>query len=431
MAFSENDKTVLSELAKRYREIAELPVMAERKILWRDLRDLKPQRPMILFEPYSVEGYLSDYTFRCENPLARSVETKMMMEIRQFDQLHDDIVLEPYFRLGWQGADFSSFRSSGTDFGDIKIVEYKAEDGGMAYKSGFPVKTPDDIKRMTPRSFKVGRERILGAQAELMDAFGDALPVIVGNYDNFDPDLGCQPFTGNFFVGITFDVFKLIGADALMLWPYDNPDAIAELVQFLVDDKKRFFKYLLDEGLLCSNTDNQFAGPSSYGYTSELPTKKEGVQLKDLWGWADSQETQMISPAMFDEFYLPAIAEISNLFGKLYYGCCERVDQKLQVILKALPTIRSISVSGWTDVDSAADQMGANYVMSKKPYPAFVSTATADWDSVKQDAKRTAEAVKRNNTPIEVIYRDAYNPVITPSRIIEWIRVWKEAIGIA
>ena len=96
-----NDRKVLEELAKRYREIADDDEMQKRKKLWRDLRDLKPKRPMILFEPFSLEAYLSDYTFQCSDEELRNVEARLLYQIRQFEQLDDDIVMEPYFRLGW------------------------------------------------------------------------------------------------------------------------------------------------------------------------------------------------------------------------------------------------------------------------------------------------------------------------------------------
>jgi hypothetical protein len=54
-------------------------------------------------------------------------------------------------------------------------------------------------------------------QSVLTDIFGEELPVITGNFDNFDPDLGNQPFVGNFFIGVTWDMFKLMGAEAMML----------------------------------------------------------------------------------------------------------------------------------------------------------------------------------------------------------------------
>jgi len=428
MVVSDNDKQVLRELAKRYREIAEAPEMPVRKQQWKDLHDLKPQRPMIMFEPYWLDGYMADYEMRCEDPKLRPVELKMMLAIRQYEQMGDDMVLEPYFRLGWQGKDINS---TGREFGEIQIVEDHAKDGGLAYKSVFPIKTPDDIKRLTPRTFEVHREPVLEMQATLEDIFGDVLPVLVGNFDNFDPDLGNQPFVGNNFIGVTWDCFKLIGAEAMMLWPYDYPDALQELLAFLVDDKKRFYKYMVDEGLLVSNTDNQFAGPSVYGYVSDLPQNKtEGVVLKDVWGWSESQETQMMSPAMFDEIYLPSMAELANLFGMIYYGCCERVDNKFEYVTKRINGIRCFSISGWSDVDAFTEMLGANYVASKKPIPGLLSTPTPEWDKVKEEAERTWAAVKRNNTPLEVICRDVYSNVVTPDRAVEWVRIWKETMGI-
>jgi len=428
MVVSEKDKQVLRELAKRYREIADAPEMPIRKQLWKDLHDLKPQRPMIIFEPYWLDGYMSDYQLKCEDPKLRPVELKLMFAIRQYEQMNDDMVLEPYFRLGWQGHNMNS---TGRDFGEIQIVEEGAKDGGLAYKSVFPVKTPDDIKRMTPRTFAVDKGPVLEMQATLNDVFGDVLPVLIGNFDNFDPDLGNQPFVGNFFIGVTWDLFKLIGAEAMMLWPYDHPEALQELLAFLVDDKKRFFNYLESEGLIVSNTDNQFAGPSAYGYVSDLPQNKtEDVKLTDVWAWSESQETQMMSPAMFDELYLPAMAEMANMFGMIYYGCCERVDNKFEYVTKRIKNIRSFSISGWSDVDKFAEKLGKNYVASKKPIPYLLSTPTPEWDKVKEDADKTWAAVKRNNCPLEVICRDVYSNVVTPDRAVEWVRIWKETIGI-
>jgi hypothetical protein len=431
MILSKRDKTELRELAKRWREVAGDPVMAERKKLWRDLHDLKPQRPVILYETRHLLNYLGDYEFRCESAFARAVETRMIHVFRQYDELGTDIVVEPYFRLGWQGH---NMWSTGTEFGDIKIVEQKAEEGGMAFKSEFPVKIPDDIKRMRKRNFKVDRKTVPEARDLLADAFGGELPVRLGNFDNMDKDLGNQPFCGNFFIGVTWDVFKLIGPENMLTWPYEEPDALRELLAFLVDDKKRFFTYMQEEGLLCSNTDNQFAGPSSYGYVSDLGAgRTEGVKLDELWTWADSQETEMFSPEMFADFFLPCIAELANMFGLVYYGCCERLDHKFSRVVKAIPGVRCVSTSKWTDVDSLAEQMGANYVMSRKPNPIYVSSPTAEveWDKIAKEAETTARAVKKNNTPIEIVFRDAYSPVVTNDRVKKWISIWKEKLDLA
>lgn len=424
---SAHDTTVLRELAKRYSDISHAPEMTARKQAWKDLHDLRPQRPMIMFEPYWLDGYLADYTMRCENELLRNVEKKMMFSIRQYEQMGDDVVLEPYFRIAWWGP---NLRSTGTEFGEIKIVEHGAKEPSLAYLSNFPIKTPDDIKKLTPRRFAIDRKPTLDFKAHLEDTFGDILPVKLGNFDNFDFDLGNQPFTGNNFIGVTWDLFKLIGAQTMFLWAYDAPEALHELCRFLVDDKKRFYKFLLDEKLLDFNTDNQFGGPSSYGYVSDLPacgTKKE-VTLKDLWTWPESQEAQAISPQMFAEFYLPSIAEMANSFGLSYYGCCEGVDEKFESIVSKIHNIRTVSVSGWSNIEKMGELLGRKYVFSKKPVPDWVSTPSPNWELVEDEARRTREATK--NGCLEIICRDVYSSVVTPQRAVEWVKRWKRIVGI-
>jgi hypothetical protein len=422
-----NDKVVLRELAKRYIEIARKEEMAQRKQLWKDLHDLKPQRPMIIFEPFWLDGYLSDYDFKCQDDEFRNVEKRMMFAIRQYEQMNDDVVLEPYFRIAWWGKGLTV---TGKDFGEIKIEEHNAEIPGLAYLSNFPIKAPDDIKRLTPRNFKINKEPTLKMKEKLEDVFGDILPVRIGNFDNFDFELGNQPFTGNNFIGVTWDLFKLIGTENIMLWAYDHVDALHELCRFLVEDKKRFFKFLMDEGLLDFNTDNQFAGPSCYGYVSDLPAvdSDKEVDFKDLWTWPESQETQCMSPKMYDEIFLPYIAEIANMFGLSYYGCCETISDRLEYIEKAIKNLRIVSVSGWNDFDKAGELLEGKYVYSRKPVPAYVSGDTPNWDLVEKDAKSTKKATK--NCAVEIICRDVYSSKCTPQRAVEWVKRWKKIMDI-
>ncbi len=422
-----NDRKVLEELAKRYREIADDDEMQKRKKLWRDLRDLKPKRPMILFEPFSLEAYLSDYTFQCNDEELRNVEARLLYQIRQFEQLDDDIVLEPYFRLGWFS---NNLKATSTIYGDIKIEEHGAHEPSMAYLSNFPIKTPDDIKRLKPRDFAIDRGPSLDLKERLEDIFKEILPIRLANFDNFCPTNGNQPFTGNNFIGITWDLFKLIGADNMMFWIYDHPETVHSICRFLTEDRKKFYRFMLSEGLLDFNTDNQFAGPSSYGYVSELPTvdSDKKVEFKDLWAWPESQEAQPFSPAMFNEFFLPYIAEVASEFGLTYYGCCENVTDRFEYLAKALPNLRTVSISGWSDMEKAGEMLGKNYVCSRKPVPAYVSTEAANWDLVEKEAKQTRKATQGGC--VEIIFRDAYTKNVTVQRAAQWIHLYKKEMGI-
>ncbi|MCP4397310.1 MAG: hypothetical protein GY801_08440, partial [bacterium] len=260
MSVNEKDKNRLRDMAKCWMEIASSDDMQEKKTAWKSVHDLQPTRPVILFETLSVDGFVKDDDLTCEDELLRNVERTMLFSIRQHETVKDDLVIEPYFRLAW--------KVSKSDHG-VKIVEHHAEDS-MGYLSNFPIKTPDDISKLKPRSFSVDREETLGLKQKLEEIFGDILPVMVGNYDNFFVDSGFTPFTGNNFIGITMDLFKLIGNENMMLWAYDCPDDLHRILSYLRDNKIRFYQWLKKEGILALNTDNQLAGPSSYGYVSDL-----------------------------------------------------------------------------------------------------------------------------------------------------------------
>jgi len=312
----------------------------------------------------------------------------------------------------------------------VAVVEHHAKNS-LGYLSNFPIQTPDDLDKLKERTFEVDREETLGMKYALEEAFGDILPVRLGNYDNFLTDTGFNPFTGNNFVGITMDAFKLIGNDNLLLWPYDYPEALHRLMRFLADDRIRFYNWMLSEGLLDFNSDNQFAGPSGYGYVSGLPDVDSGkkVELKDLWTWPESQESAMFSPQMFDEFSLTYIAEVANLFGMSYYGCCEAVDDRFKQISRALPNLRTISVSGWNKFEKVAEMVGKDYVYCRKPTPTHISN-DGNWDLMEQDLKTTFDAVKRYGCPVELVVRDVYTVNGDMQRLPKWVALAKKTFGI-
>jgi len=394
------EKVRLRELAKQWMEIACSDDIQIKKRQWKALRDLKPERPMILFETFTVSGFVTDDELECEGELLRNVEKTLIYGIKQYNDLGDDIVLEKYFRIPW--------KLHLSDYG-VPIVEHHAENS-MGYLSNFPIHTPDDLNKLKKRTFNVDRDETIGLKNALEEIFGDILPVKVGNYDNFLTDTGFNPFTGNNFIGITMDAFKLMGNDNLLMWPYDYPDALHELMRFLTDDRIRFFNWMLGEGLFDFNSDNQFAGPSGYGYVSDLPevNSDKKPELKDLWNWPESQESAMYSPPMFDEFCLKYIAEISNMFGMSYYGCCEAIDDRFAYIQKAIPNLRTLSVSGWNDFEKVAEMLGKDYVYCRKPTPAQISNE-GDWELMEKDLKITYDATKKHNCPVELVVRDVYD----------------------
>ena len=412
------DREAIRGLAVRWAEIAALPVMAERKRQWRALHDLRPERPMILVEPGTVHEYVAPDELRCEHPILRAVEATMREHLRHFDEVGDDIVFEPYYRIGWDLV---------TSTWGVDVVQVPAEVGDdeipLGYTFDFPIRRPEDVGLLRPRTFSVDREGTLARQRLLEDAFGDRLPIRVGNYDHFMVESGAESWAGNYFIGLTWQIYRFIGNDGLLSWVYESPETIHALMAYMVSDRERMFDFVASEGLIVPNTDNQLAGPRAYGFVSDLPgsDSSEPARLADLWCWAESQETTMMSPAMFRDFFLPYLARATSRFGLVYYGCCEPVHDRLEMIMAAMPNLRSVSVSPWADFEKVAELLGRDYVFSRKPDPVPISGPQPHWERAEADLRRTYEAAREGN--VELLFRDVYDVGGDRTRLARWVEL--------
>jgi hypothetical protein len=407
-----HDQQVLNQLACRWMELASRPVMDERRRLWTALKDQQAERPMVLFETWTLQNYILEHELVCQNPFFRSVEEQMRRFIRQAEEIGDDIVLEPYWRIYWD------IQCDHADFG-VGLQATHADDahgGQVGYTFNHPIKTPEDVGRLLPRSWKVDREKTRQKQELLDEAFGTVMPVMMHG-------------TGGLHAGFTGDLFKLIGNDNLLMWTYDAPDALAAIMSYLREDRIRYFRWLEQEGLLGLNNDAELVGSGSPGFTTALPQADYTGQprLRDLWVWMESQETTMISPRMFARQFLPYMAEVSQLFGLVYYGCCEPVHDRWQSINTAIPNVRAVSISPWCDMKIMAEKLGRERIFSRKPKPWPISGPAPDFEALREDLDDTLTAAR--DCCLEIIYRDVYNINGDRSRLRKWVELVRSRIG--
>ena len=377
---------------------------------------------MVLFEVGTVDQYVRPDELQCAHPVLRAVEATMLEHIAHFDEVGDDIVFEPYYRLGWD------IRDSGWGVEVVQIPGPKAADGSsIGYTFNFPIKTPTDVELLRPREFSVDRAGTLAKLRLLEDTFGDLLPVKVGNYEHE----GVPDRAGNYYLGITRQIYRFIGNDGLLSWVYEAPAAIHALMEYMTADRLRQFEYLEAEGLIVPNTDNMLAGPRAYGYCSELPSPDAAPgSLGDLWCWAESQESTPISPAMFGEFVLPYLVRVTDRFGLVYYGCCEPQTDRLALIIEAMPNLRSVSVTPWADFERTAELLGDRYAFSRKPAPVPISGATPHWERAEADLRRTAEVARAHDCNVELLFRDVYDIGGDRTRLRTWVELARKVFDI-
>ncbi len=415
---TEKEIQSLRSLATRWMEHASQPVMKERRRQWQAIKDLKAEKPMILVETCMLADYICRDDLICEDPYLRNIEKSLYEIVRHADEIGDDIIVEPYFRIPWvieisdYGVPIEAHHAVSTDGSDV------------GYSFDFSVKSEEDFKKMHLRTRSVDRAESLRRKDLLESIFGNILPVRIGGYDPFDLDPGYHPWLGNLYGGLTMDLFKLVGNNNLLYWVYDNPSLIHQMMELIRDDRQAHFQFLEEEGLLFRNTDTWMPCPGSYGFVSDLPgstVKDQNVSLKECWGWVESQESAPISPKMFNEFFLPYIAEVTKPFGLTYWGCCEGLHDRFAYIEKAIPNLRAVSVSGWSNLYTMAEMLGKKYVYSRKPTPAYISGSYPDWDLCKKDVRDTLDAAKNCN--LELCFRDIYTIDGDRSRLSRWVEM--------
>jgi hypothetical protein len=226
---------------------------------------------------------------------------------------------------------------------------------------------------------------------------------------------------------MTWTLANLRGLEQIMLDMVDNPALIHRLMTILHDGTAAMIVELEERGLLSANSDGTYVGSGALGWTDELPQPDfEGqIRLKDMWGFAESQETVGISPRMFEEFIYPYQEPLLARFGLTCYGCCEPLDSRWHVV-KQFPNLRRVSVSPWADRAVMAKNLEDRFIMSIKPNPADLAMTTMDEAHIRDSLRHDLAVTQGCRT--EFIMKDTHTIRNDPQRVIRWVQLAREEV---
>jgi hypothetical protein len=202
-----------------------------------------------------------------------------------------------------------------------------------------------------------------------------------------------------------------------------RPEYIHKLVKKLVDIGLSVLEQYEAQNLLSLNNYNLRVGSGAYGYCNELPENgfnPDWVKPKDLWGCSIAQILGSVSPEMHDEFSIQYEKKWAEHFGLLYYGCCEPLHNKID-ILEKIPNLRKISISPWADVKEAAELINGRYVISMKPSPAILAGENWDPKVARTYLEERLKAAGDNN--VEIIMKDISTVGHHPQNLWEWTKI--------
>lgn len=406
--FTKEETEVLRDLARQVAELAETDENKEKTVKWQKLNDLESTEPVVFADPENGWNEIIHYSsLKCTDQLARVWEMYLRKLIYWAEEMKDDKIIEKYFDVPLCYSD--------TGWG-LELKKEGGDDGG-AYHVIPPVKDYEtDFPQLKFPEIVVDEEA-----SESM--FGLAHHV-------FDGILEVRQKTIWWWtLGMTWDFINLRGLDNLMMDLILYPDWVHKMMGFLSEGYLKRLDYLEENGYLNVNTEGTYVGSGGLGATTQLPLPNElasAVTTMDMWGFAESQETVGVSPAMFAEFILPYQMKILERFGMNCYGCCEPINVRWEHV-KQIPRLRRVSASPWADKKVMAEELGRDYIISVKPSPSPLASNEMNEEAVREEVRQILEDTKGCN--VELIMKDNHTLGDNPRNITRWVEIAREEIA--
>ncbi len=411
---SARDRDILRVLAEQKLEIASLPIQSENAHSWTALNDLAPRRPMIWINEicWHEMDVQEELTLKCQGSWAREQEQQLRRELYQWHHLRGDMVLNPWIEC--------PLAVHSTDFGIIEDTDVvKTDEASDVVSRHFNVQIAAiaDLEKIKMPVVTHDPQATAFRHGALVDVFGGILPVKqVGQ-------------THIWFTPWDY-LIRWMGVENAMMALYDNPDLVHAAVDRLVKAWRVELDQFETQGLLSPDCNNTRVGSGGYGYVTSLSRETKeaslGILPSQMWGCSNAQIFSDVSPQMHWEFALEHDLPWLERFGLNYYGCCEPLHNKVD-ILKRIPRLRKISVSPWCDFDKTVAAFGDRLVYSVKPSPAILAEDVWQPERARQAIREILD-IAQGQLAIEFIMKDISTVRYQPQRLWEWSRIVREEI---
>ncbi|MCC7263982.1 MAG: hypothetical protein IT369_15830 [Candidatus Latescibacteria bacterium] len=408
MQISAKDKQTLRQLAQRYSELAHLEVQQERIERYYQTNALEAVRPVVLISEVPWGEIRDQALVNTCAPELGWLETRLRCALYQWDHFQVDLVIPPLFEVGKQ------IRSSGIGLA-IEEVLIKGDTGAYiaAHEYHDVLQTDEDLEKLHAPEISYNREGTEEAVAVAEEVFAGLLPV--------------KAVGGQLQYSIWDQISQYRGVETLLYDLAVRPEFSHRLARRFTDIAADTFRQYRDLELLY---------PSPYllhctaACSRELPASDFAGQVRyqDVWGRCAAQIFGSVSPAMHDEFDLTYNQELFGECGLLYYGCCEPMDTKVDILRRRFKNLRKISVTPWAEPERAASEIGRDYVLAAKPNPAFVSSPTFDPVPVEKEITAYMEACRRHGTTCEFVLKDISTIANRSENLTQWAATVKGVI---
>ncbi len=404
------DREILRRLAGELAEVAALPAHKERARLWTRLNDRQSVRPMVWINeiPWNEMNVNDELTLRCSDAWARGQENGLRLTLYQWRHMPGDMIVN--------------------DFLSCPLA---------IHNTGFGISEKADIVRTDPTSSVVSRHFHLQI-TEPKDLEKIKMPVV--SHNEAATEANYQKMT-DVYAGIM--PVRKVGVKHIWYTPWDNlirwwgvteammdlvlrPQMVNEAVARCAESMHKGLDQMEKLNLLTFGADNTRVGSGGYGYTTGLPGAgfdPNRVRPLDNWGCSNAQIFSEVSPEMHWEFALRHDIPWLERWGMNYYGCCEPLDLKVDILRRA-PRLRKISMSFRINLERAVQKMGGDFVFSYKPNPAVLAEDRWRPEVAREELRTVLE--KARGCHVELIMKDVSTVRYQPQRLWEWEKIAME-----
>lgn len=410
---SKEDKKVLRELALKKAEIASLNIHKEKISMWKKLNSLEDVRPMVWMceIPWHELEACDELKNRTNTDFTWFLETRLRRTIYQWEHMRADMVVEPTLPCYLVIND--------NNFGIVaeKRTVPESVSSDIISKEFIPqIKDYDDIEKIKDPLVTLDSISTDNMYRSMCDIFDGILSVEKKGIPGLD-------------ISLWDELVQWTGVQNALMDLAARPDFIHKILKRMLDVMLKRLQIYESQNFLSSNNNNYRVGSGGLGFTYELNQKdcaRSQVKAADMWVGGTAQIFSAVSPKMHEEFALQYEIPYMSKFGLVYYGCCEPLHRKID-ILKKIPHLRKISMSPWADLKEGAEKIGKDFVFSWKPNPTIFADDSWDINFIRKSFVNDLNKIK--GCPVEIIMKDISTVRSHPQHLQEWTSMAMEEVA--
>ncbi|MEM3604194.1 MAG: hypothetical protein QXU47_07290 [Candidatus Bathyarchaeia archaeon] len=393
----QSDKEVLRGLGRQIVEIATSPINEEYVELQKRINNLELVKPIVyIYEmPWHEMDVYGELKLKTKHPLCRRYEERLRRIIYKWNH-----------RLGVPVED-PRFEYPGLD----PVIVQPMQD--YIYDTGFGIYVQEDVVKTDERNPVVSHRFHVQIKSE-EDIEKIKMPKVAFDYDRAEREFQilCDIFEdivpverrgiSSFWFAPWDELVQWTGVKEILIDIYHRPNYVHKLVDRMIDAWLHRLEQYEKLGLLRDDPMN-------------------------LWGVGAAQVFAAASPAMHEEFALKHEKRWYEKWGLNYYGCCEPLHNRVDILKRNIPRLRKISMSPFIDFDKAVENVRDEFVFAWKPNPAVLTASDWDPEEIQKDMERKLKKAREFNCIVEIHMKDISTVKYQPQRLWEWAKITSQA----